>query len=164
MPQVTEYAPILSSSKCYMGCTFFFLKVEKSSCSEEAKLHLLLTCKPSFDSWAAALLLVHRWNELSALQKRIGAGERCLWARTRPHTCWGISGGLWGKGQPSTRAEKGEEWRGHTVQALVFHALLPERAEDILYVLAKLSTGRKAGVKQVLKAAGGPHTLPVVEI
>ena len=50
------------------------------------------------------------------------------------------------------------------MQALVFHALLTDRAEGILYVLPKLSTGRKAGGKQVPKAAGGPCALPVVEV
>lgn len=39
-----------------------------------------------------------------------------------------------GKGQPfNRRAGKGEEWRSHIIQAIVFHALLAERAEDILY-------------------------------
>ena len=50
------------------------------------------------------------------------------------------------------------------MQAVVFHALLTERAEDILYVLPKLSPGRKAGVEQLPKVAGGPCALPVAEV
>lgn len=49
------------------------------------------------------------------------------------------------------------------MQAVIFHALLAERAEDTLYAPQKTAS-RKAGAKQEPKATGGLWALPGLKV
>lgn len=80
---------------------------------------------------------------------------RSLWARTIAHICWGVSNGLWEKDSllPEPRKGKNEE---ATEYRLLSSRLFWQTGLTTFYMLSpEVSGGRKAGVKQVPKAAGG---------